>query len=98
MQFTTGIALSLLATYAAAETFNKFPKDDLTCETKTGSETVPLDEIKATVRDGKEETPYESSAANIATSSQCSSQKLPFFYVRLALIARNYFVTGFSVW
>lgn len=84
MKITASIAVSLLATYAAAETFNFFPTKALTCKTTTGSETVPVADLKSAARTGKSEQPYEASASNIGTTMQCSSQKLPFFYVRSA--------------
>lgn len=84
MKFTATIAVTLLATFAAAETFTFFPKGDQTCKTKAspGSETVSLADIKADARTAKTKKPYEESAANRGTSFQCQKQKLPMFYVR----------------
>ncbi|KAJ5053962.1 uncharacterized protein L3040_000251 [Drepanopeziza brunnea f. sp. 'multigermtubi'] len=81
MQFSTlAVSLAFIAS-ATAVTLSGFP-NPFTCGTFNGTQTWTEDELKALVVGVDKSTPFEESAANIA-SGRCVRMRLPYYLVGL---------------
>ncbi|KAL1623986.1 hypothetical protein SLS56_008038 [Neofusicoccum ribis] len=80
MKTTFAAILFAAAGASAAITFEQFPATGVACPNSDASanlESLTAD-LKASAEAARNDTPYEQSAANIA-SGKCSSLKLPYF-------------------